>query len=675
MRPRFKWSILAVFILALTVFTPSAFAQRAVFAAPLLVVNTSFLNVRTGPGVQYTVLVTVVGGTELPVLGVANDNVWYQVATDGGPGWVNVEFTLARGDFTNVPEVEVGEVGGFGTTANLGQGGGGTATIPTTTVTTSGIRFTGVSIPGGDLYTQPTTESIAVRRALNNDPNTILPLLGTTVDRNNITWYLVNVPQVGLGWTIQVLFRPLACGTDVVGVTKFEAPIKFDGISTQDSYLVPEASEWYLRGFNGPFTIVEDATGMRGLIETGALTPRSSEIVSVCDQIPASIANPNAGLGQGGGAIVQPVVPTLATNRVIVNTGFLNIRSGPSAGFSVIATASGGTELEVVGRAEDNVWFLVSGSFGQGWVNNQFTIFRGTYDTVPVISDVNIANFIISAPAIPASALGQGGGGVVTPINVAPNAISSGIRFTGISIPGGDLYTQPTTESIAVRRALNNDPNTILPLLGTFVDRNNITWYQVNVPEVGLGWTIQVLFRPLACGTDVVGVTKFEVPIKFDGISTRQSYLVPEASEWYLRGFNGPFTIVEDATGLVGLIETGAIEPRSSEIVSVCNNLPVTTSGVVPVTGVVGQPVITQPISIVTGNRVVVNTGSLNIRSGPSAGFSPVTTVAGGTELAVIGRATDGVWFLVQGTFGRGWVNNQFVIFRGDYSTVPVIDF
>src|SRR5262245_59503207 len=49
--------------------------RQAQFVAPILVANTSFLNVRSGPGVQYTVLVTIVGGTELPVLARGSDNV------------------------------------------------------------------------------------------------------------------------------------------------------------------------------------------------------------------------------------------------------------------------------------------------------------------------------------------------------------------------------------------------------------------------------------------------------------------------------------------------------------------------------------------------------------------------------------------------------------------------
>ena len=80
----------------------------------------------------------------------------------------------------------------------------------------------------------------------------------------------------------------------------------------------------------------------------------------------------------------------------------------------------------------------------------------------------------------------------------------------------------------------------------------------------------------------------------------------------------------------------------------------------------------TSPVT--SAARVVVNTPNLNIRTGPSASFSIVATVSGGTELAVLGIADDGVWYLVEGTFGQGWLNNEFVVFRGDYNAVPVLN-
>jgi uncharacterized protein YgiM (DUF1202 family) len=87
--------------------TQVAFAAGASqLAIPHLVVNTSFLNVRSGDGPQYSVVAIVVGGTELPVLGTNGSNSWYLVATAVGPGWVDVTYTLPRGDFRNVPVLD-----------------------------------------------------------------------------------------------------------------------------------------------------------------------------------------------------------------------------------------------------------------------------------------------------------------------------------------------------------------------------------------------------------------------------------------------------------------------------------------------------------------------------------------------------------------------------------------
>ncbi len=54
--------------------------QQVSYETPVLVVNYSFLNLRTGPGASFGVLTTVVGGTEtlpaLPVWGRAVVHRW-----------------------------------------------------------------------------------------------------------------------------------------------------------------------------------------------------------------------------------------------------------------------------------------------------------------------------------------------------------------------------------------------------------------------------------------------------------------------------------------------------------------------------------------------------------------------------------------------------------------------
>ena len=186
MKPLTRISILfAMLIMLLSLAiggTVSASDAEQSFQQPILVVNTSFLNVRTGPGVQYTVLVTVVGGTELPVLGIFGDGVWYQVATDGGPGWVNIEFTLPRGDLSNLPILEVGETGA--PNVDLGQGGGFVA--PTSGSVTSGSGIQGVSLVGKDLHVNPAYESLIISRSVPNDPTTVYPLINVN---NRRRWH------------------------------------------------------------------------------------------------------------------------------------------------------------------------------------------------------------------------------------------------------------------------------------------------------------------------------------------------------------------------------------------------------------------------------------------------------------------------------------------------------
>lgn len=249
-------------IFAATFITPARAGnpQQIAFEQPILVVNTSFLNIRTGPSVRFTVLTTVAGGTELPVLGVAGDGVWYQVAAGGQAGWVNAEFTVGRGAFQNVPLVTV-------------------------------------------------------------DINQAAPVAQTQ----------------------SITIAPVA------GVAASSAPI------------------------TGDFVVA----------------------------VPVDGAAAAGGGSSAGSASVAPSVPVaapqVAASTAIVNTSFLNVRSGPGAQFTRILTARGGTQYPVLGIASDGVWFLVQTPAGQGWVNNEFVIYRGVFDTVPVI-DSSATGGVIETP-------------------------------------------------------------------------------------------------------------------------------------------------------------------------------------------------------------------------------------------------------------------------------------
>jgi hypothetical protein len=247
---------------------------------------------------------------------------------------------------------------------------------------------------------------------------------------------------------------------------------------------------------------------------------------------------------------------------------------------------------------------------------------------------------------------------------------------TGVVFVGGDLYQQPDANSLKLRSALPAQPDTVYPLLEQR-DISGKQWYLINYPGVGLAWTDRIELRLLACGGDSVGVLQEQTPIRFDGIANRDSFLLQGETEFYIVGRRDQFAIVELQDGTRGLVLAELIEARADNVRSICENVPASTGGTTQITNQTAMDAATNTTQATapSGNRVIINTGNLNVRSGPSASFSVVATVAGATTLDVVGRAPDGVWYLVEGNFGRGWLNSEFVIFRGSYSTVPIVDF
>lgn len=75
-------------------------------------------------------------------------------------------------------------------------------------------------------------------------------------------------------------------------------------------------------------------------------------------------------------------------------------------------------------------------------------------------------------------------------------------------------------------------------------------------------------------------------------------------------------------------------------------------------------PITSLPIEggLPSGGNAVVNTGALNVRSGPGIGFGVVTSLYNGTNLTLIARNWDGSWVKVVIANGtQGWVNSRLI--------------
>lgn len=388
--------------------------QQAQFISPKLIVNTSFLNVRTGPGVQYSVLLTVVGGTELPVIGRAKDNVWFQVSTVIGVGWVNIQYAAPRGSFSNVPVVTLEDVIAAAaqstpTTLGLadnGQGGGSVvSTTDTTPVIGSPMRFTlstgrittaspgerfraVVNVEAVNARTQPVDGAPAIT-TLFRDDTFDYTIVNSTNDKNNVNWVALDVPDIGVGWVegAKLSMRLSHVSGQVVSIRGNAIAMReMPGGGSAQLPVLNEGREGFLINISkdSQFVQIELGDGTQGWVPFDAVVGRTG---TPTDEIDLSILqNTTADLGQGGGDSSAPISFGLATPHVVINTGFLNVRSGPGSQFGILATYPGGSELPVIGIAKDGVWLLVEGTFGQGWVNSEFTVFRGSIKSVPIIN-------------------------------------------------------------------------------------------------------------------------------------------------------------------------------------------------------------------------------------------------------------------------------------------------
>lgn len=145
-------------------------------------------------------------------------------------------------------------------------------------------------------------------------------------------------------------------------------------------------------------------------------------------------------------------VPALAQDAVAsVNTGTLNVRTGPSMGFGSIATLPFGFGVNMVARNSEGNWVLISLTNGvTGWVNVNYLFTQFPVNSLPV-SDAPVA-------------------ATVTPTATVTGALVLNLR-NGPSTDNAVISTIPINERVV--------------LLGRSYDSN---WAQVRRSNGQTGW-------------------------------------------------------------------------------------------------------------------------------------------------------------------------------------------
>ncbi len=84
---------------AVTTSAPSA------AAAFLRAAGTTRVNVRSGPGMAWDRINTIIPGQEYPIIGVNPDRSWWRILIGDQPGWVSSQVSTVRGDLEAVPVI------------------------------------------------------------------------------------------------------------------------------------------------------------------------------------------------------------------------------------------------------------------------------------------------------------------------------------------------------------------------------------------------------------------------------------------------------------------------------------------------------------------------------------------------------------------------------------------
>jgi uncharacterized protein YraI len=482
-------------------------------AQPKVIVNTSFLNVRSGPGAIYSIVGTLPGGVELPVLARNRNASWWQVESPFGIGWVSAEFVIPRGDFRPVPVAEVTgittqpQVAVIGTPATVYVMPDTSSSVLGLALVASALTVTGRTADGGWWQVETNVGLGWVQQAvvtLRGNASAV-PVVGAQVEATNgfipagsaVTYAYGQRPVAYLyAGDVQLVSGPddgevvdwLRKG-DRVEVLSFSEDGEWALVTYMGNRLawlrvadvaISDPSDWrtqvifYRTPFidlkASPSYSAENTAFIEGPAQFSVLDARDGEggqwfmLNNAAGQgwAPAEVVEiirngppyAPATLGQGGGAslsgaVIQPsgagVVTTLpqpVRSYVIINTSYLNIRSGPSASFTTVMTVSGGTEFDADAQTPDGAWLRVSGPFGTGWVNAEFVIFRGDYGNLAIIryqdasGPTNVPMAIVSAPINVYRRIGIDSGLLGT----APAGLN--LQVTGRTLDGSWLRVQ-----------------------------------------------------------------------------------------------------------------------------------------------------------------------------------------------------------------------------------------
>lgn len=305
----------------------------------------------------------------------------------------------------------------------------------------------------------------------------------------------------------------------------------------------------------------------------------------------------------------------------VVNTGALNVRSGPGVAHGVVTIVYKGQAVIVVGRNHDGSWIKVRLYSGQeGWVKTSYVGVNQDVSSLPVLDSSTSTTAVVATGAL----------------NVRSGP---GLQYSVVAVVvGGERVTllgrNSNSSWVLIRETSNVEGWVNASLLASNVPISSLPVVTDRTPDtlpttasaVVITSAINVRSGPGAIYPSAAVVTK-DVTVALLG-----------------RNEDGTWLQVRTASGVVGWANASNVQ-ANVEIAS----LPVVE--------------VTQP-----SNVAVIATGALNVRSGPGTSFEAFTAVIRGQTLVLLGRNNSATWVQIQLPSGSvGWVSANYI-----YGSIPI---
>jgi hypothetical protein len=177
------------------------------------------------------------------------------------------------------------------------------------------------------------------------------------------------------------------------GATIYSGPVESFFVGSSISFPVNLKTDFSTAPASNPIVVSVVSAAGNGLAEqvVYAAAGRCSSLptVEVEDVVVSGVTSPSVGVN---------TLPPSGENSdddiaaqpgyAIVNTGYLNLRSGDGPEYTIVGRVAGGDNLIVLGRNKPMSWWLVQAGDVVGWALGDFLFLRGDLTDVPVVVPV-----------------------------------------------------------------------------------------------------------------------------------------------------------------------------------------------------------------------------------------------------------------------------------------------